>query len=405
MHFFIIHEISMRRDELLSHIQRKPMPRTHTATMYRSRFRCNKAGPAVPHRGTRTTIYTNRMNRHVIDRMLEVGKKRHATLGQERHAADVVALGVLDTQLSQLTPSELAYYTSRQILTTQRETLVVRIQDYESGAYMRSWDNMTRVLHNRPDSHIGRLVLSNRIMGRPTEHFYTDPDKCTHCHVLYEFDQVSNDHTCPQCGYTVQVLFITEDISQDSLINKDPNTGVTTKVPGSEYHYVRSPLYKRYLKQFGMDVPPIPLEAMRILYKYLSNIHLQNSVRCRPTPVANILRTHGFVKWASFSIRITKLFNGEAVPVLPPDLIQRLVRRFGLIFHESSTQKQKLPSFEFITNILLRIEGRTDLAGSFALHKTRSVLRRIASELYVFISRIKASGVEPDLLWEQLPVF
>jgi len=117
----------------------------------------------------------------------------------------------------------------------------------------------------------------------------------------------------------------------------------------------------------------------RVLYRYLSNIHLQNSIRCRPTPVGNILRTHGFPKWANIAIRITKLFNGEPISVLPDALVERLVERFDVIFRESSKRKRKLPSFEFITNILLR---RPDLASSFALYKTRVVLRRIAADLY-----------------------
>ena len=377
--------------------------------MYRSRFRCSKASSIVPSRGSRTTIYTNRANRHVIDRMLDVGKKRHESLGTAQFDSDRVEIEALDQQLSQLDqptgPRDITFFTSRQRLLQKRAKLTKRVQAYESGAYARSWKTMTTVLYQRQDHHIGRLVLSNRIMGRPTERFFEDPDRCTKCNVLYAFDHVTNEHTCMQCGYTVDVLFITEDMSQDLLVNKDPNTGVTTPRATSEYHYVRSPLYKRYLKQFGQDVPTIPLETMRVLYKYLSNIHLQNSVRCRPTPVANILRTHGFAKWSSFSIRITKLFNGEPIPVLSTDLIDRMVRRFAYIFHESSTTKQKLPSFEFITHLLLRIEGRPDLASSFVLHKTRAVLRRTASDLYVLMDRVHASGVAPDLDWDHRPIF
>jgi len=180
--------------------------------------------------------------------------------------------------------------------------------------------------------------------------------------------------------YNVALLFISEDNSQDVLVTKDPNTGssVASKAH-SDYHYIRSPLYRRYLGPFGETVPVVPTGVMRVLYRYLSNIHLQNSIRCRPTPVGNILRTHGFPKWANIAIRITKLFNGEPISVLPDALVERLVERFDVIFRESSKRKRKLPSFEFITNILLR---RPDLASSFALYKTRVVLRRIAADLY-----------------------
>jgi hypothetical protein len=190
------------------------------------------------------------------------------------------------------------------------------------------------------------------------------------------------------------------------LVTKDPNTGSSSVTKAtSEYHYVRSPLYRRYLSQFGDDVPVIPTEIMRVLYRYLSNIHLQNSIRCRPTPVGNILRTHGFAKWSSLAIRITKIFNGEPVPVIPKETINRLVERFETIFHEASRHKKKLPSFEFITNILLRIEGRSDLAASFALHKTRSVLRRISAELTSLIENVKLSNNTTSLQWDNVPIF
>jgi hypothetical protein len=117
------------------------------------------------------------------------------------------------------------------------------------------------------------------------------------------------------------------------------------------------------------------------------------------------LRTHGFTKWSSLSIRITKIFNGEPVPVIPKETIDRLVARFDIIFRVASKQKKKLPSFEFITNILLRIEGRRDLACSFALHKTRAVLRRIAANLTELIQYIQENDPDPLLQWVNVPIF
>jgi predicted Zn-ribbon and HTH transcriptional regulator len=383
------------------------MPRTHLAGMYRSRFRCNKKSATPTQRGSKTTIYTNRSNRHVIDRMLDLGKKRHEQLLQTEYATDLTEIERLDNQLVELEMNnrhEITFFTMRRMLEKKHAMLKQRTKVFESGDYLTHWNTKTQQLYKRKDHHVGRLVISNRIMGRPTESFYTDPDKCNKCGVFYTFDNVTNVHTCTQCGFTVDVLFISEDNSQDVLVTKDPNTGssVATK-PQSDYHYIRSPLYKRYLSQFSENVPVIPTEVMRVLYRYLSNIHLQNSIRCRPTPVGNILRTHGFSKWANLAIRITKLFNGDPIPVIPSEVIERLVLRFDVIFRESSRQKQKLPSFEFITNILLRIEGRPDLASSFALHKTRIVLRRIANDLYKLIEHTKEES--SDLTWDNVPVF
>jgi predicted Zn-ribbon and HTH transcriptional regulator len=372
--------------------------------MYRSRFRCSKR--SVTQSDSKTTIYTNRSNRHVIDRMLDTGRARHEEKLCIEYATDRQTLESIEGELADLEMNnrhELTFYTTRRRLERKRDTLARRTKVYESGQYRSQWDKMTRELYQRKDHHIARLVISNRIMGRPTENFFTDPDKCRRCGIHYIFDSVTNVHTCTQCGFTVDVLFISEDNSQDVLVTKDPNTGSSnTSKPQSDYHYIRSPLYRRYLSQFGDSVPVIPTEVMRVLYCYLSNIHLQNSIRCRPTPVGNILRTHGFSKWANLAIRITKLFNGDPIPVIPVAVIDRLVQRFDIIFQESSKQKQKLPSFEFITNILLRIEGRTDLASSFALHKTRAVLRRIASELFALIDKTKDTS---ELSWDNFPVF
>jgi len=121
--------------------------------------------------------------------------------------------------------------------------------------------------------------------------------------------------------------------------------------------------------------------------------------------MGNILRTHGFPKWANFSIRITKLFNGEPIPVISTPMLDRLVLRFELIFQEATKQRQKLPSFEFITNILLRVEGRPDLANSFALHKTRTVLRRITTDLSKLILAIQKDPRSSELSWVKMPVF
>jgi predicted Zn-ribbon and HTH transcriptional regulator len=339
--------------------------------------------------------------------MLDIGKKRYEQMGKATYDQDRQASVELETALAEHELSnrgQIDFFTKRRILERKRGTQLDRIKIYQSGEYARRWEAMTRGLYKRKDHHIGRLVISNRIMGRPTESFFTDPDKCKRCGIFYIFDHVTNIHTCTKCGYSIDVLFISEDNSQDVLVTKDPNIGSSSgsKTP-SDYHYIRSPLYKRYLGQFGEDVPVIPTEVMRVLYRYLSNIHLQNSIRCRPTPVGNILRTHGLAKWANLSIRITKLFNGEPIPLIPVEMIDRLVLRFDLIFRESSRQKQKLPSFEFITNILLRIEGRPDLSVAFALHKTRSVLRRIAGDLYKLIDLVKLS--DSGLTWDNLPVF
>lgn len=386
--------------------------------MYQSRFRCKRSGQQESdgrrnnkRHTTSSNIYTNRSNRYVIDRMIDVGRKR-----LEKSTSDKIAMWTrkkeqLEEERAHLCTEDLDVYTRRWQLSRDIKRLETDIQQYTTRAHMDAWDLRTRRLYCQQNNHVSRLIFCHRILERATEYFFVDPDTCPHCHILYMFNQITNVHTCPSCGYTVNVLFISEDNSQDVLVNKDPSgaatdaaaTERTTDKPSrSEYQYVRGPLYRRYLGQFAEDVPELPLEVLRVLYKYLSNIHLQNSIRCRPTPVANILRTHGYPRYAGSATRITKIFNGEPVPRLPADLIDRLVARFNEIFKQSSQYKKKLPPFEFITNILLCVEGREDLAFSFSMHKTRIVLRRIADALYKIIDAIRDQSA---FSWDNLPVF
>jgi hypothetical protein len=232
--------------------------------MYRSRFRCNKTN--FNSSDNKTTIYTNRSNRHVIDRMLEVGKKRDEKTNKLKYAANREERAILLTEAETLAQnvSALAYPTKKRQLERRIEKLEENISEFVSGQTTRNWESMTRSLYQRSDQHVGVLVISNRIMGRPTENFFMDPDKCPRCVQLYLFDPITNVHTCTKCGYTVDVLFISEDTSQDCLVTRDPNQ-CSTK-PVSDYHYIRSPLYRRYLSQFGEDVPTIPTENICPIY-------------------------------------------------------------------------------------------------------------------------------------------
>jgi ssDNA-binding Zn-finger/Zn-ribbon topoisomerase 1 len=162
--------------------------------------------------------------------MLEVGKKRDEKMNKQAyftHREEREALLVDATQLVHRTTA-LEYPTKKHQLERRIAKLDAQISRYVSGQTTRSWDRQTRSLYKRSDQHVGILVISNRIMGRPTESFFMDPDKCPHCIQLYRFDHITNVHTCPKCGYTVDVLFITEDTSQDCLVTRDPNTGSGT---------------------------------------------------------------------------------------------------------------------------------------------------------------------------------
>jgi hypothetical protein len=205
------------------------------------------------------------------------------------------------------------------------------------------------------------------------------------------------------------VLFSVDDSSKDVLVTKDPVSGMDVSpdvhqktttggpgVSGCEYQYLRIPLYRKYLGQFE-DSVNIPMDVMRILYRYLSNIHLQNSIRCRPTPVGNILKQNGYSKWSNFSVRISKAFNGEPIPILSPDLIDKLSERFGVIFKASIGKKHKLPCFEYLTHVLLLCEKEPNLAESFVLHKSPATNRK---SMEVVQTLLKLADVREGNGWE-----
>jgi hypothetical protein len=315
--------------------------------------------------------------------MIDVGEKKHNSFLSRECEKNVINLKLLETSSSSAISSVRC-----RIDQVNRERKINRlrrqIREYRSGSSMKYWMLQAKELRQKESSQISRLVYTNRLLGRPPEVYFSDPDRCQGCDSICTFLQWSSQNICLSCGLVRFVLFSVDDASKDILVTKDPMSGVdvsgdsksnatnhrdTGGGPGCEYQYLRIPLYRKYLGQFE-DSVTIPMDVMRILYRYLSNIHLQNSIRCRPTPVGNILRQNGFSKWANFSVRISKSFNGEPIPILSPELIDRLAERFGIIFKASIGTKHKLPCFEYLTHILLLCERRPDLAQSFVLHKS-----------------------------------
>ena len=310
---------------------------------------------------------------------------------------------------------DISFLTTQHSLMRQLGTIDQSLQRFQFDQVCKTWTQHAKQLqpitNQQSQQHnVGRMVIANRLLHRETEIFYNDQNVCQRCNCLYVFDHITNVNICSSCGSVFRVLFVLEDQSQDLLVGKDPistqNKNYEKSQQVSIYH--RSPLYRRFLQQFSVNAPQIPLDIMSTLYQYLSNIHLQNSVRCRPTPVATILRANGFSKWASSAITISKMFNGEPVPRLSDVLIERLVHRFIIIFQvvnvHTEKKKQKIPSFEFLTHILLFLENEPRLARSFKTHKTRDILLKTYTQFLELLESVKSSPLN-DCDWTNLPVF
>jgi hypothetical protein len=371
------------------------------------------------------SIYKNRANVHVLNRMLEFGEGKLKIWCEKDTNNLLEAKDSLLEELKTIPNNTISTMTEQNTIKRKLSNIMKSLDAVEYNTKKKEWLYHTKQLmlnttgSNNMNENISRLVIANRMLKRDTEIFYNDQNSCSRCENLFTFDHITNLNVCNSCGLSNRVLFVLEDKSQDLLVGKDPvsintnikNTNVLNNEPSlkvttsSIYH--RSPLYKRFLQQFSVTAPPIPMDIMKTLYQYLSNIHLQNSVRCRPTPVASILRASGYSKWANSSIVISKMFNGEPIPKLSNDLIDRLVHRFIIIFRVANIQnatKQKIPSFEFLTHILLYIEGEFRLATSFKTHKTRSILLKTFNQFKCLLEVIKQSP-QNDMEWKNLPNF
>lgn len=361
-------------------------------------------------------VYTNRCNPFVIERMLHSGFQKLQQDLPKQIAATQTSIRSLETKLAskqrhantKQAKKNVSALTEQFALQSQLSSLHSRLRHLQTRE-VQTWQEKMMQLRATQTNDVERLVIANQLLQRRHEMFYYESDVCTKCGSVYAYDHVTSFNICRHCGYICKVFFVAEDLSQDTLVAKDPlSAGNKSLNKQQKVHtYMRSPLYKRFLRQFLDTAPPIPIEVFRVLYRYMSNVHLQTSIRCRPTPISNILRNHGYAKWANHALLVTKRFNGDPVPQLSADLIERLVRRFNLIFHVAvkSKQRHRIPCFEFITHVLLCVEGRPDLARSFSLHKNKAVLLNSIKNLKGLLPQLKDVADHDDLSWELFPSF
>ena len=364
--------------------------------------------------------YKNRSNPHVIKRMLSCGQlatTRHSSTDSEKWSALITDT---DHQLSALDPGHISYGVDRAWLLRARAQYTRSLSSVPHNM-VTMWSQRAAILSatTSTKNNMGRLVMASSLLARPGEVFYSNELCCSECNHPFKFDTKTHVRACVVCGVARKVLFLAEDRSQDSLVAKAPLSIPTTVSPAADHGdgggtksrsmYLRSPLFRKFLSQFSDDAPVIPVEVMRTLYQYLSNIHLQTSVRCRPTPIAAILRANGHATCAHTSVLISKVFNGEPVPVIPADLIEKIVHRFDIIFHVANRAsqhkaKKKIPPFEFLAHVFLYIEGKRDLAVGFSVHKSRNVLLKTFDQFTSILEDVVKSDIN-DIVWEPLPIY
>jgi len=256
---------------------------------------------------------------------------------------------------------------------------------------------------------VASLAILNNASGNADELFSIDPERCN-CGRVFRFESIIHMNVCIACKECHPVLIAAEDMQTDmklsttttvtnnnttsptltclkNVLNKNNDNQTTpnkslksnTKLAAASITAKanQSAAYYKYLLQFAPDACELPKQLWTKLYEALASMHLFSSLRCKPVPVTKILKDNHLQMYVSHSVRITKLFNGDPVPILSHELIQRLVKRFEEIQHVAantpSIGTKGLPGNEIVTHFFLLAENRSDLASAFTTHKTINV--------------------------------
>lgn len=195
---------------------------------------------------------------------------------------------------------------------------------------------------------------------------FVEKESCEVCHTDFLVRPSDSMLICPKCGKSETVIYYAPEYI-DQTENK-------------HNQYERGPLYRKYISQFHVDAPEIPLEVIRTIKKHMTKIHMLLPGKVKQTPVMDILRNENYRKWVPSAVRIARHINGEVEIKFDQDLIDRLVYRFNKItsvFDAAKMQnRKKIMNFEFLTHQFLYMENRSDLAEWFSCLKTRKVLKQ-----------------------------
>ena len=429
--------------------------------MYESRLRAawlqnQKGQSSTDNRFAATSsIYRNRAHSLI----LQNNKENGAVLAKRKHAAMVDQMQAkrvkLETQL-RTNQLETAYDFIDDLL-AERET-ESNLQDVKQKLAKLQSQCPEKLWHERVQTlkaeYVASLAVLNYASGNTDELFAIDADRCD-CGRVFRFECITHMNICTACKVCRRVLVAAEDVQTDvlQLKNKQNATSVflqrlTTFMPNGETEVAAAPTslvpqtnipvaattklikanieltmpfpiasaiasksqaasklgnigpYKKYIMQFAPDACEIPKHVWKLLYESFASIHLLSSLRCKPVPVTKILKDNNLQMYMSHSVRITKLFNGDPVPVLSHELIEKLLQRWKEIRDVAalSLDIKGLPAgVEMLTHVFLLAEDRVDLASAFTTHKTNNVS---ATQTQKFCQLIEKCARTSKLSWK-----
>jgi len=403
--------------------------------MYESRLRAewlrNQKGNHITNNRFASTasIYKNRAYQFVLQHTKEDGAK----LAKKRHLDQIEFCKKRRTQLERQIDRgvwENSYDFMDDLLVeneakAQLQNVICHLDKLSNQCPEELWNQ--RISPLKPE-FVASLAVLNYASRKTDEIFSIDAERCD-CGRLYRFRCITHENVCTACKECHPVLVAAEDIQTDVLqqgkttpslcattsaslvktlkkqvVFKDtassltPAPTTTTKVTNSG-KLGNFNTYRKYLMQFAPDACFIPPNVWKLLYESLASIHLLSSLRCKPVPVAKILKDNNLQMYISHSVRLAKLFNGDPVPVLEYDLIARLLQRWKEIHDVAilAPDIKGLPGVEMLTHVFLLSENRADLASAFTTHKTNNVS---ATQSQKFSQLIEKCSRTSKLQWK-----
>lgn len=415
----------------------------------------SKRGKSSVPLGLTQAVYAERANRHNILRKLEQRRTEFIASAKltVEHKHDCIAEAMLMLDTVEELPPTLAH-TKFLKIREYRKSIVKNQYDLTILAHQdmhEAFDKKTKTL--KVFGEVGSLVVVDNLVSIQQQSYNIESELCPNCGEMFSFNHVTYMKTCNICSFTINSIFVTEDTSQDTIAAKrflKTSSSITfepenvqrvqhgrfgcvqedTTIPPLDISVVshRAPprvhvdvvnpentsipdsinvrvqQYRRWLQQFLDTRPPTPQAVMEMLYNQLSFMHVVSSVKCRPTPVSNILRQHGFKDYAADAVRISREFNGSTIPILTSVMLEKMVQRFTVLatFEIQHPQKKKLYTFEFLTVLVCWAEGREDIASLVCLQKTRSILKFCDYRIRDILRTVANDHRYPDLDWSLL---
>lgn len=307
-----------------------------------------------------------------------LGELRDQLLARQTvHAEKKPNLVVLKRELSDLTKN-----TSREnihnIMDKKREISRSRVEERKTP-----YDAMVACLVPRANStalHHKQNIIYKMIFNESSLRLVTcDSDRvCPSCDKVYVVSQRRAVQSCPGCGHTTRRY---ESIQENQFLDELHVKQV----------YKRIPLYRRFLLQYNTDEPDIPAEVYDVILKGLFQCHVFTRAKCKPTPITHILRKHKLSKWIPYALKISRTLNSEdPIEYLPDNVIDTLLSRFEEIVNVFEVgAKGKFLNYEFLTHMMLLMDGKTQYTPMFGCHKTANVYTRSMGRLQQLCAKLK----------------